>query len=87
MKTTFKWSLTTLLVAGTLALAGCGGGGGGDGGGGGGKTASLCAGNSDSFICEVYKVVNNLTSETADPRETDSLTATTSEDADPTTNI
>ena len=80
MKTTFKWSLTTLLVAGTLALAGCGGGG-------GGKTASLCAGNSDSFICEVYKVVNNLSSETADPRETDSLTATTSEDADPTTNI
>ena len=84
MKTTFKWSLTTLLVAGTLALAGCGGGG---GGGGGDKTASLCAGNSDSFICEVYKVVNNSTSETADPRETDSLTATTSEDADPTTNI
>ena len=84
MKTTFKWSLTTLLVAGTLALAGCGGGG---GGGGSAKTASLCAGNSDSFICEVYKVVNNLTSETADPRETDSLTATTSEDADPTTNI
>ena len=82
MKTTFKWSMTTLLVAGTLALVGCGGGG-----GGGNKTASLCAGNSDSFICEVYKVVNNLTSETADPRETDSLTATTSEDADPTTNI
>ena len=81
MKTTFKWSMTTLLVVGTLALVGCGGGG------GGGKTASLCAGNSDSFICEVYKVANNLTSETADPRETDSLTATTSEDADPTTNI
>lgn len=82
MKTTFKWSMTTLLVAGTLALVGCGGGG-----GGGNKTASLCAGNSDSFICEVYKVVNNLTSETADPRETDSVTATTPEDTEPTTNI
>ena len=82
MKTTFKWSMTTLLVAGTLALVGCGGGG-----GGGNKTASLCAGNSDSFICEVYKVVNNLTSETADQRETDSVTATTPEDTEPTTNI
>lgn len=82
MKTTFKWSMTTLLVAGTLALVGCGGGG-----GGGNKTASLCAGNSDSFICEVYKVVNNLTSETADPRETNSVTATTPEDTEPTTNI
>ena len=81
MKITIKWSLTTLLVSGTLALVGCGGGGGSS------KTASLCAGNSDSFICEVYKVVNNLTSETADPKETDSLTATKSEDADPTTNI
>lgn len=80
MKTTFNWSMTTLLVAGTLALTGCGGGG-------GGNTASLCSGNSDSFICEVYKVVNNLTSETADPRETDSLTATTPEDAEPTTSI
>ena len=83
MKTKFKWSTTTLLVAGTLALVGCGGGG----GGGGNTTASTCAGNSDSFICEVYKVVNNMTSETADPRETDSLTATTPEDAEPTTNI
>ena len=82
MKTTFKWLITSLLVAGTLALVGCGGGG-----GGGNKTASACAGNSDSFICEVYKVVNNLTSETADPRETDSLTATTPEDTEPTTNI
>ena len=79
MKTTFNWSMTTLLVAGTLALTGCGGGS--------GNTASLCAGNSDSFICEVFKVVNNLTSETADPRETDSLTATTPEDAEPTTSI
>ena len=58
MKTTFKWSLTTLLMAGTLALAACGGGGGGSSSGG--TSASLCAGNSDSFICEVYKVVNNL---------------------------
>ena len=81
MKTTFKWSMTSLLVAGTLALTACGGGG------GGGKTASACAGNSDSFICEVYKVVNNLTSETADPRESDTLTATTPEDTEPTTNI
>lgn len=84
MKNTFNWSITTLLVAVTLALTGCGGGG---GGGGGNKIESACAGNSDSFICEVYKVVNNLTSETADPRETDSLTATTPEDAEPTTNI
>lgn len=82
MKITNKWSLTTFLVAGILALAGCGGGGGGSG-----KTANQCTGNSDSFICEVYKVVNNLTSETADPKETDTLTATKSEDADPTTNI
>ena len=80
MKTTFNWSITTLLVAIALVVTGCGGGG-------KGKAASLCANNSDSFICEVFKVVNNLTSETADPRETDSLTATTPEDAEPTTSI
>ena len=86
MKTTFKWSMTTMVIAGAFVLTGCGGGGGG-GGGNSANAASLCANNSDSFICEVYKVVNNMTSETADPRETDSLTATTPEDAEPTTNI
>lgn len=85
MKTSFKWLVTMLLIAGTFGLVSCGGGGGGNVGGG--NTASLCAGNSDSFICEVYKVVNNLTSETADPRETDTLTATAPDDTEPTTNI
>ena len=82
MKNTFKWLLNTLLVTSILALPACGGGG-----GGGIEIASDCAGNSDSFICDVYKVVNNMTSETADPRETDSLIATTPENVEPTTNI
>ncbi len=85
MKTIFKWSMTTLLLAGILALGACGGGGGG--GGGNGKVVSQCAGNSDSFICEVFKVVNNLTSETEDPREIDSIAVTSPEDAEPTSNI
>lgn len=84
MKTTFKWSMTTLLLAGTLALVGCGGGG---GGGKGNSSASACAGNSDSFICEVYKIVNNLTSDTADPVATDTITATSPEDTEPTSKI
>ncbi len=83
MKTTFNWSITTLLVAIALVVTGCGGGG----GGGKGKAASLCANNSDSFICEVFKVVNNLTSETADAREIDSIAVTSPEDAEPTSNI
>ena len=83
MKTTFNWSISTLLIAVALALTGCGGGG----GGGKGKAASLCANNSDSFICEVFKVVNNLTSETADAREIDSIAVTSPEDAEPTSNI
>lgn len=82
MKTTFNLSIMLLAVI-TLAVTGCGGGG----GGGGNKSASLCANNSDSFICEVFKVVNNLTSETADPREIDSIAETMPEDAEPTTNI
>ena len=81
MKTTFNLSIMLLAVI-TLAVTGCGGGG-----GGGNKSASLCANNSDSFICEVFKVVNNLTSETADPREIDSIAETMPEDAEPTTNI
>ena len=83
MKTTFNWSISTLLIAVALAVTGCGGGG----GGGKGKAASTCANNSDSFICEVFKVVNNLTSETADAREIDSIAVTSPEDAEPTSNI
>ena len=83
MKTTFNWSISTLLIAVALAVTGCGGGG----GGGKDKAASLCANNSDSFICEVFKVVNNLTSETADAREIDSIAVTSPEDAEPTSNI
>ncbi len=85
MKTICKWSMTALLVAGTLALGACGGGGGG--GGRSNSAASQCAGNSDTFICEVFKVVNNLTSETADPREIDSIAVTSPEDTDPTSAI
>lgn len=83
MKILFRRSLTSLAIAGSLVLVGCGGGG----GGGSNRVASQCAGNSDSFICEVFKVVNNLTSETADPREIDSITATSPEDTEPTSNI
>ncbi len=83
MKTSFNWSITTLLVTVALVVTGCGGGG----SGGKGKAASLCANNSDTFICEVFKVVNNLTSETADPREIDSIAVTSPEDAEPTSNI
>ena len=82
MKSTFKWSTTLLLIAGSLTLASCGGGGGGNKG-----SVSLCANNSDSFICEVFKVVNNLTSETEDPIPTDPIQATSPDDAEPTTNI
>lgn len=81
MKITFKWSMTTLLLIGTLTLVGCGGGG------GGGKTASACAGNSDSFVCEVYKVVNNLTSDTTEPIATETITATSPDNTEPTSNI
>ena len=86
MKTIFKWSMTALIVATTLALVGCGGGG-GNADAGGGAAASLCAGNSDTFICEVYKVVNNLTSETSDPIATDSITVTLPDDTEPSTQI
>lgn len=81
MRSTLVWSILTLLFAGTLALTGCGGGG------NNGKTASLCANNTDAFICEVYKVVSNMTSDTEDPRETDSLAATSPENTEPTNNI
>lgn len=84
MKITFKWATTTLLLASILVMAGCGGGG---SGGGGNNSASACANNSDSFICEVFKVVNNLTSETADPIPTDSIAVTSPENTDPTSNI
>ena len=83
MKTTFKWSMTTLLLVGIFSLAGCGGGG----GGGGKSAANDCSGNSDSFICEVFKVVNNLTSDTSEPNATDTITATSPENTEPTTNI
>lgn len=86
MKTIFKWSMTALIVATTLALVGCGGGG-GNADAGGGAAASLCAGNSDTFICEVYKVVNNLTSETSDPIATDGITVTVPDDTEPSTKI
>ena len=75
--------MTLLLIAGTLSLASCGGGG----GGGGGSLVSLCANNTDTFICEVFKVVNNLTSETEDPIQTDPIVATSPDDTEPTTNI
>jgi len=83
MKTIFKFSTTALMLAATLTLVACGGGG----GGGSKKSASKCAGNSDSFICEVYQVVNNLTSETADPREIDTIAVTSPENSDPTSDI
>lgn len=81
MKISFRWSATLLLIVGSLTLASCGGGGGSN------TTASLCANNSDSFICEVYKVVNNLTSDSADPIPTDPIIATSPDDTEPTTNI
>ncbi len=81
MKTILKGCLTTLLLVGTLTLVGCGGGS------GGGKTSSACAGNSDSFVCEVYKVVNNLTSDTTEPIATDTITATSPDNTEPTSNI
>ena len=65
-------------------LASCGGGG---GGGGNNGSVSLCADNTDTFICEVYKVVNNLTSETEDPIATDPIVATSPDDTDPSTKI
>ena len=86
MKTVVINKLSMLLVGCTLVLVGCGGGG-GSGGSNKPSSASQCGGNSDSFICEVYKVVNNMNSETDDPREIDSITVTSSEDADPSTNI
>ncbi len=85
MKITFNWSMTLLLTAVSLVLPSCGGGGGG--GGGGNNSASLCANNADTFICEVFKVVNNLTSDSADPIATDPIVATSPDDAEPTTNI
>lgn len=89
MQISFKWSLTLLLIAATLTLPSCGGGGSGGGGSssGGGSIVSSCANNTDTFICEVYKVVNNLTSETEDPIPTDPIVATSPDDTDPTTKI
>lgn len=81
MKITFKWSMTTLLLAGTLVIAACGGGGGNS------NSASMCGSNSDTYICQVYNVVNNLTSESSDPILTDNIATTSSDDADPTTEI
>ncbi len=86
MKISFKWSMTFLLMVGSLTLASCGGGGGGSGSGVG-SIVSSCANNTDTFICEVYKVVNNLTSETEDPIPTDPIVATSPDDTDPTTKI
>ena len=85
MKTILSKKLSMLFIGCSLVLVGCGGGGGG--GSNRNNSASQCAGNSDSFICEVFKVVNNLTSETADAREIDSITVTSPEDADPTEKI
>lgn len=79
MKISFRWSMTLLIIAGSLTLAGCGGGG--------GNIVSLCANNSDTFICEVYKVVNNLTSDSADPIPTDPIVVTSPDNTEPTTNI
>lgn len=74
--------MTTLVVLSSLVLASCGGGGGGST-----NSASLCSNNSDTFICEVFNVVNNLTSETTDPIATDPIVATSPDDTEPTTNI
>lgn len=84
MKTTLKWSMTTLLAVGALALVSCGGGG---GGGSTNTTAdNSCAGNSDTFICQVYRIVG-LGSETAEPASIDAFNATSPETNEPSTNI
>ncbi len=73
-----------LLAVSTLALVSCGGGGGGSS-----STTTAdnsCAGNSDTFICQVFKIVG-LSSETSEPVSIDAFNTTSPETNEPSTNI
>ncbi len=71
----FKVAALTVL---TLGVAACGGDGGGLGSGGGGAVPAQ-----DSFFTAVNAVIASGRDDT-DPREVDSITATSPEDSEPT---